>query len=74
MGVLKDIIKQFKVVEEDPKEIEKNEKAGQDDADKIAKKMGQDRTSFVPKVDVSTPPVEMYVEEAEREESEKGGR
>lgn len=76
MGVLKDMIKQLgrNVIEEDSEEIEKSKKAGEAAADKIAKKMGQDRTSFVPKVDVSTPPVEMYVEEAEREESEKGGR
>lgn len=70
MGVLKDMIKQLgrKVIEEDAKDIEKSAKAGQEDADKIAKRMGQDRTSFVQKVDVLTPPVEMPIE------PEKGDR
>lgn len=73
MGILRDLINQLgHNVEEDAKEIAKSEKAGQDDADKIAKKMGQDRTSFVQHVDVS-PPVEMYVE-TEREETGKGER
>lgn len=76
MGVLRDLIKQLghKVIEEDAVDIEKSAKAGQNDADKIAKRMGQDRTSFVQKVDVLTPPVEMYAEKDGREETEKGGR
>lgn len=76
MGVLRDLIKQLghKVIEEDAVDIEKSAKAGQNDADKIAKRMGQDRTSFVQKVDVSIPPVEMYAENDVREETEKDGR
>ena len=64
MGVLKDMIEQLrhKPIEEESSDIEKNAKAGQDDADKIAKRMGQDKTSFVQHVDVSTPPVEMSVQ------------
>ncbi len=63
MGILKDMIRQLgHNVEEDAKDIEKSAKAGQDDADKIAKRMGQDKTSFVQHVDVSTPPVEMSVQ------------
>lgn len=76
MGVLKDMIEQLrhKPIEEESSDIEKNAKAGQDDADKIAKRMGQDKTSFVQHVDV-TPPVEMPIEtEQEHSRDDDGSR
>lgn len=71
MGLLKDIVASIKGEEvEDPKLLEKFEKAGKDDADKIAKKMGQDRTSFVKHVDVSVP-VEMPAKEPEKDDGSR---
>lgn len=74
MGVLRDLIKQLghKVAEEDSVDIERNTKAGQDDAEKIAKRMGQDRTSFVPHVDVSVP-VEIPIAHEQEEHSKDDG-
>lgn len=74
MGVLRDLIKQLghKVAEEDSVDIERNAKAGQDDAEKIAKRMGQDRTSFVPHVDVSAP-VEIPIDREQEEHSKDDG-
>lgn len=74
MGVLRDLIKQLghKVAEEDLVDIERNAKAGQDDAEKIAKRMGQDRTSFVPHVDVSAP-VEIPIDYEQEEHSKDDG-
>lgn len=62
MGLLKDMVELFrnKPIEEDFKEIEKIEEAGSSDADKIAKKLGQDtKKNFVPRFDITMPPVEL---------------
>lgn len=78
MGLLKDLISHLKEKDnEDPELIEKLEKAGKDDADRIAEEMGQTtRKEVSPRVDVSNlPPIEMPVAEKEEHEvSDNDGR
>ncbi len=74
MGLLRTIVESFKGQEpENPDLLREFEEAGKKDAEKIAKKMGQDKPSFVQHVDVETLPVEMPVESGQDEREHDDG-